>query len=77
MSRRTFTRIFRSETGVTFATWRQNVRLIEAMSRLSTGQSVTAVALDVGYNSPSAFTAMFRRAFGVPPRQYFDTGEPH
>jgi AraC-like DNA-binding protein len=77
MSRRTFTRIFRSETGVTFATWRQNVRLIEAMSRLSTGQSVTAVALDVGYNSPSAFTAMFRRAFGVPPRQYFDTGETH
>ena len=77
MSRRTFTRLFRSETGVTFATWRQNVRLIEAMSRLSTGQSVTAVALDVGYNSPSAFTAMFRRAFGVPPRQYFDTGEPH
>ena len=77
MSRRTFTRIFRSETGVTFATWRQNVRLIEAMSRLSTGQSVTAVALDVGYNSPSAFTAMFRRAFGVPPRQYFGTEETH
>jgi AraC-like DNA-binding protein len=77
MSRRTFTRIFRSETGVTFATWRQNVRLIEAMSRLSTGQSVTAVALDVGYNSPSAFTAMFRRAFGVPPRQYFGTEDTH
>ncbi len=71
MSRRTFTRVFRHETGVTFATWRQNVRLIEAMSRLSTGQSVTAVAFDVGYSSPSAFTAMFRRAFGVPPTQYF------
>ena len=77
MSRRTFTRLFRSETGVTFATWRQNVRLIEAMSRLSTGQSVTAVAFDVGYSSPSAFTAMFRRAFGVPPTQYFVGSPPH
>jgi AraC-like DNA-binding protein len=35
------------------------------------------VALDVGYNSPSAFTAMFRRAFGVPPRQYFGTEDTH
>lgn len=77
MSRRTFTRIFRNETGVTFATWRQNVRLIEAMSRLSTGKSVTAVAFDVGYSSPSAFTAMFRRAFGVPPTQYFVAAPPH
>ena len=71
MCRRTFTRMFRRETDVTFATWRQNVRLMEAMSRLATGQSVTAVAYDVGYSSPSAFTAMFRRAFGVPPSQYF------
>jgi AraC-like DNA-binding protein len=78
MCRRTFTRIFRHETGITFATWRQNVRLVEAMSRLSTGQSVTAVAFDVGYSSPSAFTAMFRRAFGVPPTQFFvDAAPPH
>lgn len=70
MGRRTFTRIFRRETGVSFATWRQNVRLMEALSRLAMGQSVTAVALDVGYNSPSAFTAMFRRAFGTAPTQY-------
>jgi AraC-like DNA-binding protein len=70
MARRTFTRIFRRETGITFATWRQNVRLMEAMSRLATGHSVTEVAFDVGYSSPSAFTAMFRRAFGVPPTQY-------
>jgi AraC-like DNA-binding protein len=28
------------------------------------------VAYEVGYNSPSAFTAMFRRAFGQAPTQY-------
>ncbi|MDP9199971.1 MAG: helix-turn-helix domain-containing protein, partial [Pseudomonadota bacterium] len=52
------------------ATWRQNVRLMEALSRLAVGQPVTSVAFDVGYNSPSAFTAMFRRAFGHAPTQY-------
>jgi AraC-like DNA-binding protein len=28
------------------------------------------VAFDVGYSSPSAFTAMFRRTFGVAPTRY-------
>lgn len=70
MGRRTFTRTFRRETGMSFAAWRQNVRLIEAVSRLSLGEPVTRVALDVGYNSPSAFTAMFRRTFGVAPSHY-------
>jgi AraC-like DNA-binding protein len=50
---------------------------MEAMSRLANGQSVTAVACDVGYSSPSAFTAMFRRAFGVPPTQYCAETSPH
>ena len=71
MGRRTFTRTFRQETGMSFATWQQNVRLMDALSRLATGHSVTATALDVGYNSPSAFTAMFRRVFGVSPTHYF------
>jgi AraC-like DNA-binding protein len=70
MGRRTFTRTFRRETGISFATWRQNVRLMEALSRLALGQSVTAVAFDVGYTSSSAFTAMFRRTFGVAPTRY-------
>lgn len=70
MGRRTFTRAFRKETGMSFAAWRQNVRLMEALSRLATGESVTRVAFDVGYNSPSAFTAMFRRTFGVAPTHY-------
>lgn len=73
MGRRTFTRTFRRETGISFATWRQTVRLMEALSRLAVGQPVTTVALDVGYNSPSAFTAMFRRAFGSAPTQYIAT----
>jgi len=29
------------------------------------------VALDLGYASPSAFTAMFRKTIGIAPREYF------
>lgn len=71
MSRRTLTRLFRRETGMSFASWRQHVRLLEALSRLAAGQPVTAVALDVGYQSPSAFTARFRRTFGTTPTHYY------
>ena len=37
---------------------------------LSSGASVTAAALDVGYQSPSAFIAAFKRAFGVTPARW-------
>ena len=70
MGRRTFTRAFKRETGMGFAVWRQQVRLMEALSLLASGESVTRVAYEVGYDSPSGFSAMFRRAFGVPPSQY-------
>lgn len=70
VGRRTFTRLFRAETGMGLATWRQQARLLEALSRLGSGQSVTTVAYDVGYESPSAFTAAFHKSFGVPPSQY-------
>jgi len=70
MGRRTFTRAFMRETGMGLAVWRQQVRLMEALSRLASGQPITTVAFDVGYDSPSAFSAMFRRAFGVSPSEY-------
>lgn len=70
MSRRSFTRAFKRETGMGVALWRQQVRLLEALSLLSTGSTVTSVAMDVGYDSASAFCAMFQRAFGVSPSRY-------
>ncbi len=78
MSRCTLTRLFRRETGMSFGAWRQQVRMLDAVSRLAVGEPVTNVALDVGYLSPSAFTAMFHRTFGTTPTRYFatQTGEP-
>jgi AraC-like DNA-binding protein len=73
-SSRTLARLLRKETGMSFGAWRQQVRLIDALGRLATGQKVTAVALDLGYQSPSAFTSMFRRALGQAPTRYFAEG---
>lgn len=70
MGRRTFTRAFKNETGMGVAIWRQQARLVHALSLLSAGQHITQVAFEVGYDSPSAFTAMFHRAFGLPPSQF-------
>ncbi len=70
MSRRTFTRFFRRETGQSFAAWRQQACLMSALPRLAAGASVTIVALDLGYENPAAFTLMFKRAFGSSPLAY-------
>jgi AraC-like DNA-binding protein len=70
-SARTLARLFRKETGMSFGGWRQQARLLEALGRLASGSPVTTVALDLGYQSPSAFTSMFRRALGTSPTRYF------
>lgn len=58
---RTLTRRFAAETGFSFTEWRQRIRLLRAIEMLATGQSVTTVALDLGYDNVSAFITLFRR----------------
>jgi AraC-like DNA-binding protein/mannose-6-phosphate isomerase-like protein (cupin superfamily) len=69
-SSRTLARLFVVETNLTFGAWRQQARVLDAMGRLGSGEAVTRIALDLGYDSVSAFSAMFRRAAGVSPRHY-------
>ncbi len=70
-SARTLERLFRRETRMTFGRWRQQVRLLEALRRLAAGESVTSIALAVGFSGTSAFIAMFRRLLGEAPGHYF------
>lgn len=68
---KTIQRLFMKETGMTFGQWRQQARLLRALELLATGEKVIDVALALGYDSPSAFSAMFRKQFDRPPSQFF------
>jgi AraC-like DNA-binding protein len=70
-SKRTIERLFKSETGLGFGKWRQQLRLGHALRLLAAGEPVTTVALDVGYDSISAFISAFRLTFGKTPGQHF------
>ena len=74
MSRRAFTRTFRSQTGLSLSAWRQQACLFAALPRLAAGEPVTSVALDLGYESVPAFTTMFKRMLGAPPSRYLGRG---
>jgi AraC-like DNA-binding protein len=70
MSRRTLTRRFREETGLSFSIWRQQARLQEAVTRLEQGQPITTIAFDIGYESPGSFSTAFRQTFGITPSRF-------
>ncbi|MEI2456699.1 helix-turn-helix transcriptional regulator [Lysobacter firmicutimachus] len=76
LSERSLRRHFALETGYGLRQWRQRAGLLSAVERLAAGAAVTAVALDSGYASVSAFGAMFRRHFGVSPTAYLEAMAP-
>ena len=69
-SLRTLQRLFLTETGLSLEAWRGRARMQQAVVSLSGGEPVTTAALDAGYQSPSAFIAAFKRAFGVTPARW-------
>ena len=64
---RTLSRRWRSATGISFQEWRLRNKLVAAIALLDEGLPVHVVAYDLGFRSPSAFIAMFRRMTGVSP----------
>lgn len=72
LSARTLSRKFVTETGMTFGIWRQQARLLSALTRISQGDAIINISHDLGYESQSAFIAMFRKAMGKTPSRYFN-----
>ena len=70
-SERTLARLFRTELGMSYQRWRQQVVLAHALPLLAQGMAVSHVAAACGYASDSAFTAMFKAALGQPPRAFY------
>ncbi|AJP59612.1 AraC family transcriptional regulator [Pandoraea vervacti] len=64
---RTVSRRFQSSMGISFNEWRQRLKLVIALSQIEEGKPVQRIADDLGYSTPSAFIAMFRRQTGTSP----------
>jgi AraC-like DNA-binding protein/quercetin dioxygenase-like cupin family protein len=69
-SERTLSRLFVSGTGSSFDRWRTGIRMWAALPMLADGEPVSRVAHAVGYATPSAFLAAFRRTVGTTPTGY-------
>lgn len=71
MSRRTFTRQFRQQTGMTVIAWLAAERLALAQRLLEGGaEPVERIAQRCGMASASSLREQFRRAYGVSPSQW-------
>ena len=69
MSRSSFHEHFRTVTATTPLQYQKELRLLQARERLQAGgQSVSAVAFEVGYESPTQFSREYARKFGASPR---------
>lgn len=80
MSERTLARLILKHTGMTFGRWRQQLHIVIAVQKLSQGGTLQIISQELGYESPSAFTAMFKKHMGQPPRRYLQArtdGEPN
>ncbi|QVN20031.1 AraC family transcriptional regulator [Burkholderia pyrrocinia] len=69
-SSRTLARLFNAEIGLSFSQWRQQARISTARPLLASGCSVITVAAELGYETTSAFSTVFRRFTGMTPSAY-------
>jgi len=70
-SLRTLERLFLRDTAMSLGRWRRRARVIAALRLLADGTSTTTTATEIGYATPSAFVAAFRRELGTTPGRYF------
>ncbi|MDA3642884.1 helix-turn-helix transcriptional regulator [Saccharopolyspora indica] len=70
VSTRTFNRAFLAGTGLSFQQWRQRACALRAIHLLSAGRTVTGVAAELAYDTPAAFSTMFRKQTGTAPSSF-------
>jgi AraC-like DNA-binding protein len=61
-------RRFRNHCGLPPQQWLTQLRLERALPRVLAGQSLSAVALDLGFYDQAHFSRLFRRTYGASPR---------
>jgi transcriptional regulator GlxA family with amidase domain len=70
-SRRNIVRRFKQATGITPIEYLQLIRIEAAKKMLEqTGEQMTSIIINSGYNDPKAFRKVFRKAVGMTPSEY-------
>lgn len=67
---RTLSRLFPMETGLTFKSWRQRARIVQAMDRLARGKEIARVSMEFGFSSTAAFSSAFRQVTAMTPTAF-------
>ena len=67
---RTLNRLFTKECQLSFTEWRQKLRILTALELLQNNQSITDIALELGYESSSAFITVFKKHLNSSPKAY-------
>ncbi|WP_308378570.1 bifunctional transcriptional activator/DNA repair enzyme AdaA [Parapedobacter tibetensis] len=61
-------RWFMKNHGITFHAYQRMFRINTAFKKIQTGESISSIAFDSGYESLSGFTESFKNIFGVSPQ---------
>lgn len=69
-SRFHLTRVFQELTGEPLAGFLRRIRLERSACRMRAGESVSEASIAAGFESAEAFARAFKRAYGVPPREF-------
>ena len=70
LKRNYFCVLFKKHTGVSPVEYLMNYRINQARFMLAQGMHVTETAISCGFNSPSNFSAQFKRIIGQTPFEY-------
>jgi AraC-like DNA-binding protein len=68
VSLRTLQRHFQKQYGTTLSAWLNALRIARAYERIRLGETVKAVAIELGFKQLSHFSRAFKQAHGVTPR---------
>ena len=71
-----FTHLFKDETGVPIRRYRQWLRFRQAIQQITSGETMTAAAMQAGFTDSAHFSRAFRSMFGLKPSVVFRKSNP-
>lgn len=70
MSRFHYVRVFQRMYGLTPRVYLRDLRIVKAKALIRKGLSITQVCFDIGYESVSTFSTVFKKCTGYTPKEY-------